>query len=52
MKALGQVAAVRRDVDLTDAVREVVQRLVDEMLQGDGMEVDGDERQSTKSSEM
>lgn len=48
LKALAQVAAARRDIDMFDTVKGVVTPLLDELLQDDPMDVDNDD--ATKSS--
>lgn len=50
LKALAQVAAARRDVDLFDTIKGVVTPLLDEVLQDDPMEVDNDTARSSSST--
>lgn len=46
VKALAQVAAARRDIDMSETVLGVIAPLIDEETQGDPMDVDGDGKSS------
>jgi proteasome component ECM29 len=52
IKALAEVAAARRDVDMSAIVLEIVAPLIDEQLQDDPMDVDGDKAKTSTLSEV
>jgi proteasome component ECM29 len=52
IKALAEVAAARRDVDMSAIVLEIVAPLIDEQLQDDPMDVDDDKAKTSTLSEV
>ena len=51
IKALAQVAAARRDLDMSETVLGVIKPLIDEDAEGDPMDVDGQGQKSSSATE-
>ncbi|CAK3843215.1 Proteasome component ECM29 [Lecanosticta acicola] len=52
VKALGKVAQARSDIDMSDAIFEVVGSLIEQQADGDAMDVDGGKDQARKAEEI